>query len=740
VTLSFRIAAATGNEWTSVSTTLGGSTATLLSSTSALTLQLPSAASGQLGTLSFALSPHATVFDAEDNPGLTPTTLQFTAPAVGSTAQFTFSVRSEAGSTAAPVQLTIHCRSNATEWSAAVKDGGGIGADAWSSDAQPTVTVPYALRDTAVAVQVTLLSPGASLFVDGISRPNGTLTLHAPATGLTDSAPIAFTVQAEDSAVEPVAYTLRLATAGNTDAGWFIDIHIGDFRTALTIASPIGQRSIELPADARSGTVQLSVTLPEGATVATSLPLTGGNASITAPATAVAQAEEFSFSVTAQDGTTHSGTITLSFTVAAGTGNGWTSVSTMVGGLQSTLLVSDSASAPLRLPLTAAGEMAVLSFVLDPYAYVLDGSGAAGPSSGSLLVLCPTGGKTSNVSFSVVSESGAAASYVLQLLVTPSNDSSWMASISGGSAFDFSVTLSSESNTTERTLLLPSSARGLPFELQLQPARNATVSPATATQSVSLTAPASASSPALEYSFIVTAEDGVTTSGPVKLRFEVAPLTDRGVTIVASVAAAKFTSAALIANSPTEEGSMDVRQLSLLLPAAAASLNVTLTFSLQPFASLADGAPRVQQLTAAAVGGSTTLNFSVVAESGAVQSYTLHLPVGLDDQRLNDGGEESGSTYSSSERRAMILVPAVIGGVFLVLLATFALYRSMRQKDATQPDPAPSAFGGGASGTAPADISGAWVSVAATEMASLPSGAAAAATANNHRVTIHMDD
>jgi hypothetical protein len=441
--------------------------------------------------------------------------------------------------------------------------------------------------------------------------------------------------------------------------------------------------------------------------------LTDGVTLLTAPAGPGAHAAEFTFTVTAQDGSTSNGPVTLNFSIAVATGNEWTAVSTIVGADTFTLLETDSASSSLQLPVSAAGQTVSLSFMLAAFASVVNGNDVAGPSPHTLLVSCPGSGETIGVAFNVISESGASASYTLQLSVAPSIDASWTAVVNGGNAFDFMAALSSDSSVNERSVLLPPSTRGLPFELTLTFASNSTVDPIAAALPVSLTAPASASDPAVEYSFNVTAQDGVTHSGRIVLRFAVAPFTDCGVSIVASVPYINFTSPTLSSNNSAADPS-SVTELSLPLPSAAAFRNVTLTFSLPPFASLTDDAPLIQQWTAAAVGGAVTLNFTVVAESGAMQSYTLRLSTGVDEEQLNDGdGESSTSGLTSAQRNAAIAVPVIVGGVALISLAAFALHRWSRPKTSGAIPAATSSSAGVAAAGAP-------VHSAATELAVLP--------------------
>jgi hypothetical protein len=413
----------------------------------------------------------------------------------------------------------------------------------------------------------------------------------------------------------------------------------------------------------------------------------------------------------AQDGTTYSGAVTLSFTVEAFTGNGWTVVDTLAGGSLSTMLAPGDGQM-LQLPAAAAAQTAMLNFTIDAFAHVVNDEGVAGPSVTSLVIHCPGTGETTVVAFGVVSESGATASYSLQLSVAPSSDASWSASIRGGSEFDFTAALSSGSAVNERSVLLPSSARDLPFELTLAFARNATVDPTSAALPIHLTAPTSPSDFAVEYPFNVTAQDGVTSSGRIVLQFTVAPFTDCAVSVVASMPSINFTSSPLSSNNSAASSSASVTELSLSLPSAAADRNVTLTFSLPPFAAMADDASLVQQWTAAAVGEPVTLNFSVVAESGAMQSYTLRLTTGVDEEQLNDGdGESSGLTIA--ERNAAIAVPVIIGGVALIALMAFVLHHWSRPKTSDALGAEPSSSTGVASAPASANE-------AATELSVLP--------------------
>jgi hypothetical protein len=571
-----------------------------------------------------------------------------------------------------------------TSWNATTADIVG----AASSDVQPTVTVPYALRDTNVVIQLTLAT-GASLWFDEVAVASRNLTVRAPNSGF-EFAAVSFNVQAEDVTFF-ASYTLRVAVEP-PPAGWSVGIRVGGFSGTVTDGSAVGARTVELPSDARAKTVQLSFSLSPGATIDQTL--TGGNASLIAPADPSSPASDFTFTVTSQDGSLNSGAVTLNFSIVAATGNAWTSVSTTFGGATATLLSVDSGIASLQLPAAAARQSATLSFALDAFASVVDGAGMAGPSATSLLVHCPDSNETIAVAFGVVSESGVSASYALQLSVAPSSEVSWTAVVSGGSAFEFTAALSSDSAVNERAVLLPSSSRGLPFELALTFARNSTVDPADAALPISLTAPASPSDSAVEYSFNVTAQDGVTSSGRIVLRFAVAPFTDCNVSVVASVPSLNFTSSPLSSNNSAAGSSSSVTELSLPLPSAAAARNVTLTFTLPPFAALTDGATLVQQVTAAAVGGALSLNFSVVAESGTVRSYALRLATGVDEEQLNDGdGESESSGLTNAERNAAIAVPVIVGGVALIALAAFALHRWSRPKTSGALPPPPSSTG-----------------------------------------------
>jgi hypothetical protein len=245
-----------------------------------------------------------------------------------------------------------------TEWNATT--AGIVGSDARSSDAQPTVTVPYALRDLDIVVNFTLAS-GATLLVDGAAVASGQLTLRAPAAELTSSVPFAFHVQAEEPLLNPVQYALRIATAANDDVNWSVGISVDGSSTTVTQDSAAGARAVQLPSDARDATVQLTFTLPYGASI--DPPLTGGVATLTAPAGPSATDAEFSFTVTAQDGTTQSGLVTLRFSIAARTDNGWASVGTDLGGSSQLVQEADSGRL-LQFPSAVAGQAGTLTFEL----------------------------------------------------------------------------------------------------------------------------------------------------------------------------------------------------------------------------------------------------------------------------------------------------------------------------------------------------------------------------------------
>jgi hypothetical protein len=168
----------------------------------------------------------------------------------------------------------------------------------------------------------------------------------------------------------------------------------------------------------------------------------------------------------------------------------------------------------------------------------------------------------------------------------------------------------------------------------------------------------------------------------------------------------------------------------LSLPSAAAARNVTLTFSLPPFASLTDGATLIQQWTAAAVGGAVTLNFSVVAESAVMQSYTLRLTTGVDEEQLNDGdGESSTSGLTDAQRNAAIAVPVIVVGVALIALAAFALLRWSRPKTVGSLPSTTSSTGASSA----VDVPAATIPFdgASTELAVLPAAPQACVTGSN---------
>jgi hypothetical protein len=398
---------------------------------------------------------------------------------------------------------------------------------------------------------------------------------------------------------------------------------------------------------------------------------------------------------------------------------------------------SSDAQPTLTVPYALRDTDVVVQFTLDGATlWVNDGQVA----DGHLTLHAPS--ETTGLSaafFSVQSEDATfLRHYTLRIVTATNTDAGWTAAVSGGSAFGFTSALSSDSSVNERFVLLPPSARGLPFELALTFARNSTVDPVVAALPISLTTPASPSDPAVEYSFNVTAQDGVTRSGRIVLQFSVAPFTDCNVSIVASVPSLNFTSPTLSSNNSAVSSFSSVTELFLPLPSAAADRNVTLTFTLPPFAALTDGAPLVAQLTAAAVGEAVSLNFSVVAESGAVQSYTLRLPVGVDEQQLNDGGGES-SGLTNAQRNAAIAVPVIVGGVALIALAAFALHRWSRPKTSSALPPPSSSIG-------PGVVSSAGVASAhagdgsANEMAVLPAAPQAGGGANaSGVVVVHVE-
>jgi hypothetical protein len=172
----------------------------------------------------------------------------------------------------------------------------------------------------------------------------------------------------------------------------------------------------------------------------------------------------------------------------------------------------------------------------------------------------------------------------------------------------------------------------------------------------------------------------------------------------------------------------------LSLPSAAADRNVTLTFSLPPFASLTDDVPLIQQWTAGAVGGAVSLNFTVVAESGAMQSSTLRLITGVDEEQLNDGdGESESSGLTTQERNAAIAVPVIVGGVALIALAAFALHRWSRPKTIGALGAAPS------SSTVSAGVGAASVDGASTELSVLPAASQAGEANARGAVIVHVE-